>query len=67
MGAHGRPTLRLAIQRSTEEQQGVQEYHGAGSPGPDHGAHVVADLESRHVAAELVRPVIAGLRKAASQ
>ena len=31
---------------------------------PDYGAHVVADLESRHVAPELVRLIVAGLQKA---
>ena len=31
---------------------------------PDYGAHVVADLESRHVAPELVSLIVAGLAKA---
>ena len=31
---------------------------------PDYGAHVVADLESRHVAPDLVPLIVAGLEKA---
>jgi adenylate cyclase len=31
---------------------------------PDYGAHVIADLESRHVAPELVPLIVAGLEKA---
>jgi adenylate cyclase len=31
---------------------------------PDYGAHVVADLESRHVAPELIPLIVAGLEKA---
>jgi adenylate cyclase len=31
---------------------------------PDYGAHVIADLESRHVAPELISLIVAGLEKA---